>query len=439
MIEIFWVRRLPDNMVVVHGRGLSTNRQAASPKASIDGVAVKQILDNTADGTPALEEVQLYESVPGSTFTLIKENGETASAPIQSAYTPTAGTLLPSSSAKYKINAGVFDNVTIEIPRSRTASAALEIDQTGPLHIKNLNIVNKSSNGIGINIIKCFDATFENVNIISEQPVYAAPNAKHGRNNFLYSDMSSPHPQYGQINRGLLGEENFVGWTKWHHIDRGPVGQMSGPPMYRSLLYRCQQEFMGTTIGGSEGILWEAPNGWPVSANCTGSTLTFAGNNIDVRVGVFACDLLNKKWARITNFTTTTVSGIKSYTVTLDRVMNTGQRDWFVGNCIVENTVVNSTFNSCKLGVHLFGRSIGNVFKLWDCRNVHDVVVEEIMTAEQARNVYGFAWSNIYNRLRWTGGSRGVYRTKKYYDGMLSPQQQLPWFGYAEDNEVLYV
>lgn len=454
-MEIFWARLLPNNMLVVHGRQLMLNRQAASPTGMLNGgVKLTQILDNTSDGTPALEEVQLYDMTgkSGTTVTITREDGLTASANIQKVtYDPVESVLpVPSAgTAKYVIGKGTYKNITIEMPRTITRPsqyAAIEINQTGPLYMENVTIINRAKDGIGIVLNTCYDAHFENVKIVADEPIYSPPNGKHARNNFLWCDWSANARQYGQLNRGVMGQENFLAWTKWHDMDRGPVSQQSGPPMYRNLLYRCEQHLTGTTIGGSEGVLWEAPNGYPLTGQVTNNKLVFTIDktviSVDVRAGLFACDLNAKKWARINSFQSTTNGNMVTYTLTLDRDMGTTATFWFVGNCIVENTVVNSTFTSGKLGVHLFGRSMGNVFKLWDCRDIHDVVVEETKenTPENPnaspRNVFGWAWGNVYDRLRTMNCNRGIYKCYHYYDGKLPPEQ-LPWLKYADKNIVV--
>lgn len=426
--RILWARSL-NGVIVVHGRDLTNvNVNLSKPQAKLDGVSLNHLPDVTADGPGAYQECQLFVDAGGSQLSLTREDGKTSTATVQRFKYQDAQSPL-TLSGPIKLKSGSYSGLDIEV---NTDGPVVEIDGVG-VSLRDCTIINKGD-GPGIQITNATDCLFDDIYIKAEEPIYSPPQHVSLRNSFCGVELVGSHPQKGQAaNRGMLGEQNLIGECVWRDIDRGIVAQQSGPAMLQNLVYRCVQRNTGTTIGGSEGILFEAYNGLPVDAAIAGTVLKFTTpQKQDARTGLFACDMATQRIARIVQSSVVAGSTGLNYSITLDRDMGTSSGKWFIGNVAVDNTIVHQTGISGKLLLHLFGRSSGTVCRFWDARQIHDVVVEEACPIQLDRKMTGFAWSNVYDRIRTTGETRGIYRCQKYYDGNLSTESQLPWNKYAQ-------
>lgn len=438
--QTLYMVRDVNGLLIANGRDLTTtNVNLSKPTATVDGKPATWMPDQTTDGPGAYGECQIYFDPGGSTFTLTREDGKQATATIQrTAYAAASWNchdLKVAVSSTIVWTGGTLENCEL-VAAAGFDGPVLDVQQTGasPVKLKNVKI---RGDDIGLKISRCYDGLFDGVTIHAEQPVYADPGWKGARNTWINCDWTAGDVQRGMLNRGILGEETILAACQWHDIDRGPLAQQAGPPMYRNLVYRCQQHRTGTTIGGSEGLLFEAPNGWPIKAKVAAKTLTYSTQaTYVVPVGYFAFDVAGQKWARITSSSVSAGTFGLTYSIQLDRDLGTQATtsDWLLGNGAVENNILHFTCSSGKLGLHWFGRSAANVCRFWDCRDVHDVIVEEACTPRQDPNgstSYGLAWGNVYDHIRCAGESRGLVRCGLYYDGA-KPEEQLPWMRYAK-------
>lgn len=304
---------------------------------------------------------------------------------------------------------------------------AIEIDAAAPVTLERVLIRNDREAGVGLTLTNCTGSTFAHVVSEAATPFSAGPTAKHGLNTFLACKARPGRFLTGRLGRAWLGDRNLVYACEWSGLDRGPVGQQAGPPLWRTLLYRCVGTSTGLTIGGSENILWEAiSGGLRVEAMITGDSLwvdTEAALTLtpDVKPGRFVCVLDgSKKWGRIVE---SKVENGNLY-VKVDRHLAGSTRlPVFIGPCIAENTVALCVFKDAKHAIYQSGRAMGNTYVGCQCRNVADCVV---IIEKDVGGLLAFDWGGVRRHCFGFNCGRELVRTDQYYDAT-KPPSQLPW------------
>lgn len=333
-----------------------------------------------------------------------------------------------------RLRSGTIRNLRIEIPPSALPTPpqwGLYIDQDGdkPIGLENVSIVHGGEGGAGVYVRRCHGGAFSRIDVAADYCFDAAPNGQHGDNVWHECRGRPSHWMRGQMGRGLLGERNLAYRCCWVGLDRGPVSQSAGPPQYQTLLYRCDQDSTGATIGGSEGILWEAPAGRKVRARIIGGQVVLVepSDGLDDRVGLFVWHLGAQRWARITARADAQEGGRLVRVLGVAPDLPPGEGDVVVGNGAVRCTIAHCTARSGCRWVFLFCRSADCAILGGDVRSVYDAVTWTEIDRPAPASL-AFCWRLRMERVRispdvvrpvvrWTG-----------YDASRTPTENLPWY-----------
>lgn len=341
-----------------------------------------------------------------------------------------------------RLRRGVVRDLEVDVPDRVVRGDpqwGVYIDQDGdaPVGLERVRVRQGVAGGAAVYVQRCYDAVFHRVDASGDYCLDAAPNARHGRN-VWHECTGSPRtiggPPSGQMGRALLGEQNIAYGCAWVGLDRGPVSQSAGPPQRRTLVYRCRQERTGTAVGGSEGILWEGPQGSRVAASIEGRRVRVVdppAGAVDDRVGLGVWHLPSQRVARIEARAEEVADGRPVLVLDVDRDLPPGAADVVVGNGPVECTIANcAAYSGCRW-VYLFCRTSDVAILGGDVRGVHDAVTYLTMDRAAPPSI-AFAWRLQFERVRVAPDVVRPVVESRGYDPARTIDENLPWYREAK-------
>lgn len=309
------------------------------------------------------------------------------------------------------------------------------VNTTEPCHFENLIFNIERRDGAGIFARIMHNSFVGNCDVVADRGLDAQPNGQHSNNILFQNSYTSFTKHSGACGRLWSGEATLNYMPEFGNMDRGFTATQSGPPQFRNLIYRPRYHRMGSTVGGSESILWECVGGRPRQAQIIGQlvlTRDSAGelDNLNLKIGYFVIDCATKEWRRIVMFSRTGEGSEEQVNIVLDKPFpyENQERRVFIGNACIQNSIIHPEANSGCRAIFYFGRSIDNFIGGGDIRDFHDVVttITRDKTFPNGKHTYSFCHGLRVERLRFTGETRAIWDIGE--DDLSKPHEYLPWY-----------
>lgn len=287
-------------------------------------------------------------------------------------------------------------NASVFVPESAPEiQAAVKLKGLG-CQVDGVSIENRQRGWYGLHMGDASGAYVRNVEISAYRCVESSPNAWNAGNTFYRVDCTCPRGRSdGQIGRGMGGLQTLAVWCTWHDIDRGPVISNWGAPLERSAWFECSQTRTGSSVGASEGFLWEA-------MDCVQGPATLAGLSIrmrkpadvgpaqerQIKPGYFAANLGTQRIARI-KASTIDADG---YTIDLEAAIGPpGAANVRIGNLVHQNAVIRFRASQGRSGLWWFGASADNRAVGCEFEGLSEAGIETL-TGSRGGKESAFSW-----------------------------------------------